>query len=106
VNRSIFRSSHLFFVSSPFLSPRYLADTPANGILRNLADRKCGMSKSYAIFHPAWLLQTTLLLSLTPLVFGLLAFFAMVEYTELEQVKVRPTIHTSLKKLQTIHIAF
>src|SRR5205807_219487 len=35
VNRSIFRSSHLFFVSSPFLSPRYVADTPANAAKRS-----------------------------------------------------------------------
>ena len=56
------------------------------------------MLRGCAIFHPAWLLETILLSSLTPLVVGLLTFCAMVEHAELKQVKVRATIHTSLQQ--------
>jgi hypothetical protein len=64
------------------------------------------MLRGCAIFHPAWLLETILLSSLTPLVVGLLTFYAMVEHAEVEQIKGRATIHTSLQQLQPIHMAF
>jgi len=64
------------------------------------------MLKGCTIFHPAWLLQMTFLWPLAPLVLHRLTFFAMMEHTQLEQIKVRATIPTSLKQLQTIHIAF
>jgi hypothetical protein len=64
------------------------------------------MLKGCAIFYASWFLQTILLLPLTPLIFGLLTFFAMMEYTPLEQIQVRATIHTALNQLQTIHMAF
>lgn len=58
-------------------------------LLRNLADRECGMLKSCAIFHPAWLLQTILLWPLAPLVLHRLTFFAMMKHTQVEQIKVQ-----------------
>jgi hypothetical protein len=51
------------------------------------------MLKGCALFHPAWLLQTILLWPLAPLVLHRLTFFAMMEDTPLEQIKVRATIH-------------
>jgi len=64
------------------------------------------MLKSYAIFYPAWLLQTTLLWPVAPFVLHRLTFLAMMEHTPLEQIKVRAAIHTSLNQLQPIHMAF
>ena len=63
------------------------------------AEREGGMLTSYVFFHPAWLLQTTLLWSLAPFVLHRLTFFAMMEHTALEQLKVRSAIHTAFTEV-------